>query len=344
MRQILVFLMILTAAWSCRYHEIRSGQKTSTADTGYVRKPSNAIYYWKTTFSLSDGDRKFIADHHIGRVYIRYFDVYMDPDTYRSPAPEATIRFRDPVPDSVEVIPTVFIDNELFRYCDMPAYAKRITDRIRIMSETNDIKGIREIQLDCDWTKGTEAAYFDFLKKIKEELSPYGIILSATIRLHQLNMAVPPADRGVLMCYNTGAVRSSDTRNSILNASDVSLYAQNLKSYQLPLDLAYPTFSWAVLFSNDRFRALLRTADPQNGNLTHLDENRYVVNTGFYQEGKYLAPGDEIRFEFSDFQEIAGSKKLLEHQLDNYSIILYHLDQTNLSKYSYHEITEIYNN
>ena len=47
------------------------------------------------------------------------------------------------------------------------------------------------------------------------------IALSITVRLHQLREPAPPADRGVLMLYNTGALKAHDTRNSILDLADV---------------------------------------------------------------------------------------------------------------------------
>jgi hypothetical protein len=52
--------------------------------------------------------------------------------------------------------------------------------------------------------------------------------------------------------------------------------------------------------------------------------------------------GDEIRYETSDLEEILKSKQLLESRMKDYSVILYHLDNNNLSKYSKDEISQIY--
>ena len=211
-----------------------------------------------------------------------------------------------------------------------------------VMSQTNDIVNVREIQLDCDWTQTTEDAYFKFLKEVSGLLKNDSIMLSVTIRLHQLRTKVPPVKRGVLMCYNTGGVRNAQTNNSILDVDDVALYAKNIQSYALPLDVAYPTFSWAVWFSEDKFQALLRNLSNENENLTLKKENRYKVKEGFYQEGKYLQEGDEIRFETSGYEQIRQSKKMLEKYLTNYSVVVYHLDYNNLSKYTEDEINKIY--
>lgn len=38
----------------------------------------NSIYYWKTSFSLSEKDVAFMRKHDIGRIYLRMFDVDLD--------------------------------------------------------------------------------------------------------------------------------------------------------------------------------------------------------------------------------------------------------------------------
>lgn len=336
--------MILFTICSCTNKSHQNEKAKETNDSLAVKETCNAVYYWKTIFALSEEDKNFLKEHNIKGMYVRYFDIYRDKENSDIPVPEATIRFKDTIPDNMEVIPTVFIDNDLFKVCDMNKYITKIIGRIITMSNTNNIKNIREVQLDCDWTKTTETKYFEFLEIVKQRLREYNINLSVTIRLHQLNMKVPPVDRGVLMCYNTGAVLNSKTHNSILNATDVKPYAKHLSSYDLPLDIAYPTFSWAVWFHNGRFKALLRSAEPTNENLILKGGNTYRAKNGFYQEGHYIAADDEIRFESSNLDEIMKIKKLLEHQVKDYSIIIYHLDSKNLSKYTSDEISKIYNN
>jgi hypothetical protein len=317
-------------------------QKTASV----VEQPynnTNAVYYWKTTFKLSDEECHFLSMHQIKRLYLRYFDVCRDPDfSMTIPVPEATLIFLDTIPQDLEIIPTVFIDNNLFKEADMSKCAELLVNRIQTMTETNNVPNVYEIQLDCDWTQTTETAYFNFLKQVRELLKKDTISLSTTIRLHQLQMKAPPVESGVLMCYNTGGVRNPEINNSILTTEDIAPYAKSLQNYSLPLNIAYPTFSWAVLFHNNKFQALLREFNPQNENLLQKDKNHYVVKEGFYQEGKYLYTSDEIRIETSDFSEIMQAKKLLESQMKNYSVILYHLDSNNLSKYTQDEINQIF--
>ncbi|MDU1890782.1 MAG: hypothetical protein E6767_08840 [Dysgonomonas sp.] len=341
MKKMLFISIIFICFCSCR----NSSTSENTPPPDPSVKLDNAIYYWKTTFSLNDAERKFLSDNNIKRLYIRYFDVACKAEMMYTPAPKATIRFKDSIPANLEVIPTIFIDNELFKVYGISTHiAESIVKRILVMSKTNDVPNVHEIQIDCDWTKSSEEKYFSFLKQIKQELKKHNISLSATIRFHQLRMDAPPVDRGVLMCYNTGAVLNKNTKNSILEVGDVDPYASSLIAYQLPLDIAYPTFSWGVWFRYNSFKALLRGLNPDNENLEHVKDNIYKVKNGFYQEGHYLAVDDEIRFESSPMEEIVKAKELLEHQLKNYSIIIYHLDSTNLSKYTQDEINKIYNN
>jgi hypothetical protein len=115
------------------------------------------------------------------------------------------------------------------------------------MNETNDIAAVKEIQIDCDYTARSRRTYYDFLKEIRSNLSHQTSdieTLSTTIRLHQLSMAPPPADYGVLMIYNTGDPQRWTERNPILDFRDVAPYLRRLPDYPLPLAAAYPVYSW----------------------------------------------------------------------------------------------------
>ena len=127
--------------------------------------------------------------------------------------------------------------------------AEKIVKRIRQMNETNDIKHISEIQIDCDYTLKSRKNYYEFLKEVKQA---WGQTLSTTIRLHQLSMEAPPVDYGVLMIYNTGDPRKWEERNPILDIRDVQPYLKRLDSYPLPLAAAYPVYQWVRMIRNIR--------------------------------------------------------------------------------------------
>lgn len=181
---------------------------------------------------------------------MRFFDVVLN-DKGR-PVPNATVDFIDSVPEKLEVVPTVFIMNECMSI-KVDSLHRLIADRVLQMCETHDVPNVSEIQIDCDWTARTQENFFRFMNLLKGYLCEKHIQLSATIRLHQLSKDAPPADRGVLMVYNTGDVTNPECQNPILDYKDVKPFLNNLDKYDLPLSAAYPVFSWDVLYRNGRF-------------------------------------------------------------------------------------------
>ena len=43
-----------------------------------VPRPAPSVYYWRTVLEFSTRERDFLRRHHIGKVYLRYFDVAPD--------------------------------------------------------------------------------------------------------------------------------------------------------------------------------------------------------------------------------------------------------------------------
>ena len=202
----------------------------------------NDVYYWRTTFSLDSTERAFLTDHRIRRLYCRYFDVVMDGQ--RGPVPNATVSFEAEMPDSIEVVPTVFIMNNSLPKDAADSLASLIVRRVMQINESHDIRGVKELQIDYDYTARNRETYYLFLDKVRAEARRQGLKLSTTIRLHQLSMPAPPADYGVLMLYNTGKPERFTERNPILDMRDVTPYLRHLKGYPLPLAAAYPVFRW----------------------------------------------------------------------------------------------------
>ena len=208
---------------------------------GAELEEGNAVYYWRTDLRLDSTERAFLKQYHIKKVYCRYFDVVMNDSL--GPMPNATLKFSDAMPIGVEIIPTVFIVENCMHQ-KPEGLARKIVDRILQMHETNDIKGVREIQIDCDYTARSRMFYYQFLEELRLVLSTVNYKLSTTIRLHQLSMKVPPVDYGVLMLYNTGHPMKFMERNPILDIRDVAPYLRYLEDYDLPLAAAYPVFLW----------------------------------------------------------------------------------------------------
>ena len=207
----------------------------------------NAVYFWRTDLRLDSTEWTFLQRYHINKVYCRYFDVVIDEEG-AEPKPNATIGFSCTLPDSIELIPTIYITEDCMHQAHQ-GLAEKIVKRIRQMNETNDIKHVSEIQIDCDYTLKSRKNYYEFLKEVKQA---WGQTLSTTIRLHQLSMEAPPVDYGVLMIYNTGDPRKWEERNPILDIRDVQPYLKRLDSYPLPLAAAYPVYQWVRMIRNIR--------------------------------------------------------------------------------------------
>ena len=220
---------------------------------------SNGVYYWRTDLHLDSTERAFLKQHHINKVYCRYFDVVMSDDG-TEPKPNATIAFTDTLPAGIELIPTVYITEDCMHkpHKDL---AEKLVKRIMQMNETNHIGNVHEIQIDCDYTSKSRATYYQFLEQVRHHLSPISYHLSTTIRLHQLSMPVPPVDYGVLMVYNTGDPRKWQERNPILDYRDVYPYLNKLAQYQLPLAAAYPVYQWIRNIQNVRIEHTVEAAE-----------------------------------------------------------------------------------
>lgn len=257
----------------------------------------NAVYYWRTDLRLDSVERDFLAKHNIRKVYCRYFDVVMNSEK-EGPIPNATITFSDTLPEGVELVPTVYI-TENCMHQKHKGLAEKLVRRIQQMNETNDIHAVREIQIDCDYTAKNRQTFYEFLKEVREKWKG---MLSATIRLHQLQMAPPPVDYGVLMVYNTGDPQRFMERNPILDLRDVKPYLRWLDDYALPLAAAYPVFSW----------------------------QRTIHNV----EVTHTVSSDEILLVK---QVIEETSPRLRH-----SIITYHLDNENIKRYKPDTYEKIY--
>lgn len=346
MKKILTVALLFMALVSCRR------TSTTTDICNYNTAPSNGIYYWKTRFCLNDYELDFLKKHEISRIYVKMFDVALQngstSDTL-SVIPIATTRFESPIPEGIEIVPTVYITYEALSHLKgkdreyIESYAQRILTRIDAMVSYNEIPEIREVQFDCDWTSSTSYAYCCICNYAKRNLNKNGRKFSITLRLHQMsleNYQFPSADRGVLMLYNTGSFKNPNSTNSILSYNDAEPYIRRHEA-PYPVDYAYPTYSWSLLFRNNEFKCIVRDVELRDSLLLQkTDYNRFIVQKDTLIGNLQLRKGDMIRHETSEYKEIERVKSDLtrRHDMKNSRQIIYHLDSTNLSNYSDHEI------
>jgi hypothetical protein len=251
--------------------------------------------------------------------------------------PLGTTRFISRIPAQCDYIPTVYITLKALkayngRESDL---ANLIIQRIYAMCSWNELGKFDEVQYDCDWTAETKASFERLCSYSKRMLERNHIILSGTIRLHQIEEATYPFDKGVLMIYNTGSFANPQTKNSIIDYDDVYKYLsvqgridrfKKARKENCPdIEMAYPTYGWGVLFDDEgRFRALV------------TDKEACLLS----QSRK-----ENIRIERSEYEEVVKVKGLVDSVFweINSGNIIYHLDANNLCKYESHEIENILN-
>ena len=320
----LTLCVIAAAALTC----CTSSEKPKNGDSENLSfSPSaNAIYHWKSTFNLSDGEIRHLKKQRIGRIYIKMFDVAIEHDFLNNTHeinPIATTKFISQTPSELEVVPVVYITIDALRAMkDKEAeYAELIVERALAMCRHNNCGTIKELQLDCDWTSTTKESYDTLCGIAKSILQGYQMELSVTVRLHQLQESAPPAARGVLMLYNTGALKNPHTKNSILDIADVKPYLKAV-TYPIPLDYAYPAFGWGIEFKGNEFVRIVS------------NENATAAKNGY------------IRKERASAKEVLVVKSLVERTLGKPANrnILYHLDETQLKHYTDYEIAQIFAN
>ena len=306
-----------------------------------VEQPVPSVYYWRTTLTLDSTERAFLAQHGVGRMYVRYFDVVMRDGQLM---PNATLQFADTIPGGIEVVPTVFIVENCLRH-NLDSVAQLLVDRVVQMNETNNLPPARELQIDCDWTQRSQEVYYQFLRHVRQLLKEHGMRLSATIRLHQLAMTPPPVDEGVLMVYNTGDATRGGDHNPILDYRDVEPYLRYVADYDLPLCAAYPVFGWQLLFQGSEFKAILRDENlgdttlfrplPQ-GEWLVLQSRDMPLLSDAGNEVARMSVGDHVRVWQPSAQEVQRVADALAARRPtiNQQVVFYSLDSKYLNKYN----------
>ena len=278
-----------------------------------------SVYYWSTTLNMDSVKTAFMRNYDISRMYIRYFDVVADQSGRA--VPNATLKFATDVPQGIDIVPTVFVMPECLRQ-DRSRLASLIVKRVVQMNETNDVYNVKEIQIDCDWTQSTRQLYAEFMQAMMRECHSRNLKLSSTIRLHQLAQTPPPADRGVLMMYNTGDATDIRCHKPILDMHDAAPYLPRLNDYKLKLSTAYPIFTWRILFRGGRFVG-------------------FIHNDGEYP----ILPSDSIALRQPSAADIIEAVNVIGSRRPdaNNEIILFDLNNHNINRLKHKDYEKILN-
>ncbi len=308
--------------------------------------PEVGFYYWKTQFSLNDIEQAALDSLQAQKLYIRIFDVDWDFNS-QQPIPKGSQSNAPIFPQGIEPTPTIYITNRTLLHArNIDSLAQKILDYTsEIVSKW--VVQPKKIQLDVDWTATTKDKYFRLINYVKS--NSYFDKTSVTIRLHQYKhpnkTGVPPADEGILMCYNTGKIKEWKTDNSIASPKEIAPYLKKTKRYPISLGIALPIFSWTVIFRDSSFYKIVSDADlswqQDTIHFQQLSSNRYAVKSSTYLKGHYLYEGDLLRYETVTSKELKAITTLLKPKEHFTEILFYHLDDDNLNNYDWHDLSKI---
>lgn len=327
------FLLVLSSLVSCRKDRV----------------VSTSFYYWKTVYANNATEEKYLNALKSNKLYVRIMDVDQGDN---GTIPVSPITFKAKLPDSVALIPVVFIVNNVLKNQtpqQLDDLAGKIIYYVNGRIKPSGKSSFNELQIDCDWTRTTRDNYFHLLRRIKSNASLKNKILSATLRLHQLknqiSNGIPPVDRVMLMCYNMGNLRKYGNQNSILEQDELVKYAgNNLGKYAMPIDIGLPIFSWSVVFRKKQYAGIAkrlnpeRFSDQQTFKLT--DKNLYTLQRNLPEYG--LLRGDEIRYEALSTSQLQSAADYIQKHLssDSVNIIYFHLDELTLKHYTYEDLEQ----
>lgn len=348
MRAALLAVVVVLAA--CGRDPAPPPPPAPTVDTAPARR---AFYYWRTRFALSATETHALAALHVGTIYLRVFDV--DWDEEAGPQVIGPVTADAPLPAGVAIVPVVYLRNQVFSALAEDGVAplaarvwREVDDRAHALGFT-----ARELQLDCDWTDSTQAGFFGFVTALRAA-APAGLVLSATIRLHQVKYrertGVPPVDRGMLMFYNMGKVSADPDARAIFDERAAQRYLARLVDYPLPLDGALPIWSWTIHLRDGQVEGLLQSTDPDQ--LPGLDfvraagADRFEVTRTTFLHGTLLRAGDLLKIEVTGPDETQAAAAMLAAHLavatTPRTIALFDLSERNLTRHGVTDLERVF--
>jgi len=312
------------------------------------RVVNTSFYFWKTVYELNPVEKRYFDSLGCKKLYVRIMDVDGGDN---GPVPVSPISFKEAIPNEVQLVPVVFIVNEVLKMQNnkqLDDLAAKIVYYVKGKVEQSGKMGVDELQIDCDWTRTTRDKYFYLLQRIRANTYLKNKQISATLRLHQLknqkSSGVPPVNRVMLMCYNMGNLRKYGTQNSILEQDELEKYlGDNLTRYPMPIDVGLPIFSWAVVFRQKQYIGIakkLQRDTLDNKTLFKANGNSlYTLLNDMPSLG--LKRGDEVRWENIPMEKLQAAASYIEQYIssDTVNIIYFHLDQQTLKHYT-HETLE----
>jgi hypothetical protein len=301
--------------------------------------PVLGFFHWKTSLRIKPSEERFLTEVGCKFLYLKCLDIGLDPSSGAT-KPLSLLQIEDSTVLSEKIlVACVFIKNEVFLEFSKEKSTNLVQKIVKYCSKYLPEKTV-ELQIDCDWTNGTQSAYFKFLSQLRAAMKNR-MILSATIRLHQYKSpeltGVPPVDRGMLMLYNTGDIDDFNSKNSIFELEDAAPY-RSKGAYPLPLDLALPLFQWGLVYREFELWKIIDAFPEQelkdSSRFVSIDKDqveiglkRYQIQKNTFISGHFLRPGDLLKIEKS-------TPALLEQALD----FAAHIDLANDARLTFFDL------
>jgi hypothetical protein len=298
-----------------------------------------SFYYWRTHLSLDVVEKTALQKATSPYIYTRFFDIEKVNGKFQ---PVAVITRNQTFVTNKEIVPVVFIKNDVFYNItsdEINFLVENVSSLIKKKQSEFGFKISNQIQIDCDWTAGTNKEYFEFLKRLKDFS---GKQLSCTLRLHQVKNSklsgIPPVEKVFLMCYATSSPLENSARNSILDLLTLKNYLKNVDLYPLSMDIGLPIYSWGIVTNHVGKHKLINALslqDLENPNFRKISETEVeIMKDGFYF-GNFLTKGFTLKVEEISDDQLNQVKKYLNHKLPDYAIVYYHLDRKFLNQHRY---------
>lgn len=320
----------------------------------HPKKVNTSFYYWKTVYKTNLTESAYLRHFNNHKLYVRIMDVNIDEDGV-SPVPVSPITFKDKLSDSVQIVPVVFIVNDVLKTITKPRLddlAAKLVTFVAAKVQQAGKNTFDELQIDCDWTASTRDNYFYLLNRLKLTPALKHKTLSATLRLHQLKnqkgSGIPPVNRAMLMCYNMGNLRKYGSRNSVLEMSELKRYlGDNISKYPMPVDVGLPLFSWAVAFRNKEYIGIskrIKIVDLNKKNqFIFIGNNIYKAAADLPEYG--LLKADEVRWEAISVPVLEAAASYISPLIkaDTINVIYFHLDETVIKSYTFPNLQKVNN-
>ena len=122
----------------------------------------------------------------------------------------------------------------------------------------------------------------------------------------------------------------------------------HLAHYSLPLDVALPTFSWAIHIRGGHvIQIYAKLGLKELSNTTHFKPLRadvYLAIKSFFLQGIYIKSGDIFKFEDikpADLNQAADQLTAYLVPLNNRSILFYELSSNNIAAFGEEDIRKV---